>query len=64
MEKTEGEYHEQNVIYQEFTEFLQDETGKYYQAGVFFAGEGAGLGFRCGGKIIDNKAQFCGHLIL
>lgn len=64
LEKTEGEYHEQNVIYQEFTEFLQDETGKYYQAGVFFAGEGAGLGFRCGGKIIDNKAQFCGHLIL
>lgn len=64
LETTEGEYFEQNVIYQEFTEFLQDETGKYYQAGVFFAGEGAGLGFRCGGKIIDNKAQFCGHLIL
>ncbi|PWK16826.1 glutathionylspermidine synthase [Arcicella aurantiaca] len=63
LENTEGEYHEQNVIYQEFTEFLQDETGKYYQAGVFFAGEGAGLGFRCGGKIIDNKAQFCGHII-
>lgn len=63
LEKTEGEYHEQNVIYQEYTEFLQDEAGKYYQAGVFFAGEGAGLGFRCGGKIIDNKAQFCGHLI-
>lgn len=64
LEKTEGEYHEQNVIYQEYIEFLQDEAGKYYQAGVFFAGEGAGLGFRCGGKIIDNKAQFCGHLIL
>jgi glutathionylspermidine synthase len=63
LENTEGEYHEQNVIYQEFTEFLQDEAGKYYQAGVFFAGEGAGLGFRCGGKIIDNKAQFCGHII-
>ncbi|MES2520549.1 MAG: glutathionylspermidine synthase family protein [Bacteroidota bacterium] len=64
LETTEGEYFEQNVIYQEFTEFQQDEDGKYYQAGVFFAGEGAGLGFRCGGKIIDNKAQFCGHLIL
>ena len=35
-----------------------------YQAGVFFAGEGAGLGFQCGGKIIDNKAQFCGHLVV
>jgi glutathionylspermidine synthase len=63
LEKTEGEYQEQQVIYQEYTEFLRDNSGKYYQAGVFFAGEGAGLGFRCGGKIIDNKAQFCGHLV-
>ncbi|MCU0467862.1 MAG: glutathionylspermidine synthase family protein [Arcicella sp.] len=62
--KTEGEYEEQNVIYQEYTEFLTDNTGNYYQAGVFFAGEGAGLSFRRGGKIIDNKAQFCGHLVV
>jgi glutathionylspermidine synthase len=58
----EGEYYEQGVIYQEFTEFLNDK-GNYYQAGVFFAGEACGLGFRKGGMIIDNKAQFCGHLI-
>ena len=63
LENTEGEYREQRVIYQEYTEFLKDDSGKYYQAGVFFAGEGAGLGFRCGGKIINNKAQFCGHLV-
>ena len=63
LEKNDGEYFEQNTIFQEYTEFLQDKSGNYYQAGVFFAGEACGLGFRKGGKIIDNKAQFCGHII-
>lgn len=63
VEKNDGEYFEQNTIFQEYTEFLQDKAGNYYQAGVFFAGEACGLGFRKGGKIIDNKAQFCGHMI-
>lgn len=63
MEKNDGEYFEQNTVFQEYTDFLQDKTGSYYQAGVFFAAEACGLGFRKGGKIIDNKAQFCGHII-
>ncbi|WP_337041452.1 glutathionylspermidine synthase family protein [Emticicia sp. 17c] len=63
LEENDGEYFEQNTVFQEYTEFLQDKTGNYYQAGVFFAGEACGLGFRKGGKIIDNKAQFCGHII-
>ncbi|MBA4850760.1 glutathionylspermidine synthase family protein [Emticicia sp. BO119] len=63
VEKNDGEYFEQNTVFQEYTEFLQDKSGNYYQAGVFFAGEACGLGFRKGGKIIDNKAQFCGHII-
>ena len=58
-----GEYFEQEKIYQEFVEFPKDAAGNYYQAGVFFAYEGCGLGFRRGGEIIDNLAQFCGHLI-
>lgn len=58
-----GDYAEQDSIYQEFTEFVKDNNGNYYQAGVFFAGEACGLGFRRGGIIIDNKAQFCGHII-
>ena len=62
-EQNDGEYYEQKTIFQEYTEFLQDKGGNYYQAGVFFAGEACGLGFRKGGKIIDNKAQFCGHVI-
>ena len=63
LDKTEGEYLEQECIYQEYTEFLKDNSNNYYQAGVFFSGESCGLGFRKGGKIIDNKAVFCGHLV-
>lgn len=63
IEAKEGEYFEQASVYQEFTEFLSDPQGNYYQAGVFFAGEACGLGFRKGGKIIDNTAQFCGHIV-
>ena len=62
-DKTEGDYFEQTSIYQEYTEFLKDKNNNYYQAGVFFSGESCGLGFRKGGKIIDNKAVFCGHLV-
>lgn len=65
---TEGEYFEQNTVFQEYTEFLKDNAGNSraafrYQAGVFFVGEACGLGYRRGGKILDNRAQFCGHLI-
>ena len=65
---TEGEYFEQKTVFQEYTEFIKDTAGNsreafHYQAGVFFVGEACGLGFRKGGKILDNKAQFCGHLI-
>ncbi len=63
LEKTEGEYAEQKTIFQEYTAFLKDSAENHYQAGVFFAGEACGLGFRRGGKILDNKAQFCGHII-
>jgi glutathionylspermidine synthase len=65
---TEGEYFEQNTVFQEYTEFIKDDVGNsqaafHFQAGVFFVGEACGLGYRRGGKILDNKAQFCGHLI-
>jgi glutathionylspermidine synthase len=58
----DGQYQEQTSIYQEYTDFLKDEHGHCYQAGVFFAGEAAALGYRKGGQIIDNKAQFVGHV--
>jgi glutathionylspermidine synthase len=60
---TEGEYGEQSAVYQEFVQFPTDAAGRHYQAGVFFATEACGLGFRRGGQILDNTAQFTGHLI-
>ncbi len=58
-----GEYDNQNSIYQEYSDFLKDENDSYYQAGVFFSSEPCGLGFRKGGEIIDNTGMFCGHVI-
>jgi glutathionylspermidine synthase len=58
-----GEYGGQASIYQAYAEFPTDDAGLRYQAGVFFAGEACGLGFRRGGVILDDRAQFVGHLI-
>jgi len=63
LEKVDGDYEEQKKIYQEYVEFPQDSEGFSYQAGVFYAGEPCGLGFRRGGKILDNTAQFVGHIV-
>jgi len=62
-EQVEGEYDDQKKIYQEYVEFPTDEEGFSYQAGVFYAGEPCALGFRRGGKILDNTAQFVGHIV-
>ncbi|MBX2337966.1 glutathionylspermidine synthase family protein, partial [Campylobacter coli] len=50
------------AIYQEYVEFNSCEN-EYYQAGVFFAYEGCGLGFRKGGLVLDNYSKFVGHII-
>lgn len=63
LEKVDGDYEGQHKIYQEYTEFPQDADGFSYQSGVFYAGEPCGLGFRRGGKILDNTAQFVGHMV-
>lgn len=60
--KNNGDYENNGFIYQEFAE-LNEYNGEFYQAGVFFAYEACGLGFRKGGTIIDNYAQFVGHII-
>lgn len=62
IEKTDGAYVNNKFIYQEFSDFNQ-ENNEYYQAGVFFAYEGCGLGFRKGGKILNNYSKFVGHII-
>ncbi|WP_419769697.1 MAG: glutathionylspermidine synthase family protein [Candidatus Marinarcus sp.] len=62
-EETSGEYTNHKSIFQEYVEFPQDNEGKSYQAGVFYAYEACGLGFRKGGKILDNCSKFVGHII-
>lgn len=59
----DGDYGDQDTIYQQYVDFPQDAAGNRYQAGVFFAGEACGLGFRRGGAVIDNTAQFVGHMV-
>ncbi|KAA0991356.1 glutathionylspermidine synthase family protein [Dyadobacter aurulentus] len=63
LETVEGEYGSQPRIYQEYFPFPADSEGRNYQAGVFFSGEACALGLRRGGNILDNTAQFIGHVI-
>jgi len=63
IEQREGDYGNYKKIYQEYVEFPKDAKGRSYQAGVFFAYEGCGVGFRRGGEILDNMSKFVGHII-
>lgn len=63
LESNEGPYGNFKPIYQEYVEFPKDAQGNSYQAGVFFAYEGCGLGFRRGGTILNNLSKFVGHVL-
>jgi glutathionylspermidine synthase len=64
IDQKEGEYDNYTSIYQEMATLNRDEKGDYYQAGVFFAYEGCGLGFRTAKRpILEDGASFAGHLI-
>lgn len=60
----DGEYGEFPSVFQEYAELPTDKNGESYQAGVFFAYEGCGLGFRRGGLILDNYSKFVGHRVV
>ncbi len=62
--QTDGPYENYKAVYQEYTDFMKDTHGESYQAGVFFAYEACGLGFRRGGKIMDNMSKFVGHVLV
>ncbi len=59
----EGDYDNHKMVYQAYTELPTDEEGQSYQAGVFYAYEACGLGFRKGGKILNNMSKFVGHIV-
>ena len=61
LENVQGPYDNYKKVYQEYVELPQDMEGKKYQAGLFFAYEPCGLGFRKGGEILDNMSKFVGH---
>ena len=61
--KTEGEYEGHKSIFQEYVELPTDANGDSYQAGVFYAYEACGLGFRKGGKILNDTSKFVGHIV-
>ncbi|MFA6143251.1 MAG: glutathionylspermidine synthase family protein [Sulfurimonas sp.] len=63
LEANDGPYGNFKPIYQEYVEFPRDVHGNSYQAGVFFAYEACGLGFRRGGRILNNMSKFVGHVL-
>ena len=58
-----GDYDNHKMIYQEFVELPKDSNGNYYQAGVFYAYEACGVGFRRGDIILNNMSKFVGHIV-
>jgi glutathionylspermidine synthase len=64
LNEQEGPYGNYKKVYQEYIDFNKDENGSKYQAGVFFAYEACGMGFRKGGEIMNNMSKFVGHVIV
>jgi len=62
--QTDGVYENYKAVYQAYEELPTDDEGTTYQAGVFFAYEACGLGFRRGEKILDNGSKFVAHAIV
>ncbi len=60
----DGEYDEFDSIYQEYVELSKDTQGNKYQAGVFYAYEACGLGYRKGGEVMNNMSKFVGHVVV
>lgn len=64
LESVDGPYDIHPMVYQEYAELATDSEGRSYQAGVFFAWEACGLGFRRGTKILNDTATFVPHVII
>ncbi len=64
LQERDGPYDNYKKVYQEYVDFNKDIHGKKYQAGVFFAYEACGMGFRKGDEIMDNMSKFVGHILV
>ncbi len=62
-EENPDAYGNHKMLYQEYIELACDKLGNSYQAGVFYAYEACGVGFRRGGKILNNMSKFVGHIV-
>ncbi len=59
-----GEYGHYPSVFQAKAQLALDREGYHYQAGLFFAWEPAGLGFRRSRDLImDDRSQFVGHYV-
>ncbi len=64
IDEREGEYGNFKSVYQAYAPLNRDDEGNYYQAGVFFAYEGCGLGYRVSNRaILEDRASFIAHMI-
>lgn len=63
LKRTDGIYEEYKAVYQEYVDFVRDESGKYYQAGIFYSDGACGLSFRRGEEILDDMSEFVAHAI-
>ena len=63
LEENKDIYGNHKMLYQEYVDLPTDSDGRSYQAGVFYAYEACGVGFRRGGKILDNMSKFVGHIV-
>ncbi len=63
LEENKDIYGNHKMLYQEYVELPTDSDGRSYQAGVFYAYEACGVGFRRGGKILNNMSKFVGHIV-
>lgn len=62
--ETEGDYGEQDDVFQALAEFNEDHEEHRYQPSIYWTGEAAALCFRRQDDLIlDDDAEFVGHII-
>ncbi|SHL05498.1 glutathionylspermidine synthase family protein [Hymenobacter psychrotolerans] len=58
-----GEFAHQPQVSQRYAQLPQDGQGRFYQAGVFWAGTGCAIGYRRAAGFITNLSEFVPHVL-